>query len=124
MSDAGRRSRQWRFYVADIIEFGEKIVAYTRELDQAAFVRDNRTYDATLRNLELIGEAATHVPQRVRDAHAEVAWRQIVALRNRLIHAYLGIDDDVLWNIIQADIPELLPQLRSLLEEAGNDGGR
>lgn len=100
-----------------MIEFGEKIVAYTSELDQAAFVRDSRTYDATLRNLELIGEAATHVPQRVRGAHGEIAWREIVALRNRLIHAYLGIDDDVLWDIIQADIPELLSQLRSLMDE-------
>ena len=121
MSDAARGSRQWRFYVSDMIEFGEKIVAYAGELDQAAFVRDSRTYDATLRNLELIGEAATHVPQRVRDAHAEIAWREIVALRNRLIHAYLGIDDDVLWDIIQADIPQLLSQLRSLMEGAGND---
>ena len=121
MSEAARGSRQWRFYVSDMIEFGEKIVAYTSELDQAAFVRDSRTYDATLRNLELIGEAATHVPQRVRDAYAEIAWREIVALRNRLIHAYLGIDDDVLWDIIQANIPELLSQLRSLMEGAGND---
>ena len=121
MSEAARGSRQWRFYVSDMIEFGEKIIVYTRELDQAAFVQDSRTYDATLRNLELIGEAATHVPQRVRDAHAEIAWREIVALRNRLIHAYLGIDDDVLWDIIQADIPELLSQLRSLMEGAGND---
>lgn len=96
MSEAARGSRQWRFYVSDMIEFGEKIVAYTSELDQAAFVRDSRTYDATLRNLELIGEAATHVPQRVRDAHEEIAWREIVALRNRLIHAYLGIDDTLL----------------------------
>ena len=55
--------------------------------------------DATLRNLELIGEAATHVPHDVRQAHAQVPWRIIIATRNRLIHAYLGIDNDTLWSI-------------------------
>jgi len=57
------------------------------------------TYNATLRNLELIGEAATRIPQSVRNAAVQIPWRQIVATRNRLIHAYLGInnDNDTLW---------------------------
>ena len=59
-----------------------------------------KTYDATLRNLELIGEAATHVPQAVRDSASEIPWRQVVATRNRLIHGYLGTDNDTLWSII------------------------
>ena len=58
------------------------------------------TYDATLRNIELIGEAATHVPVNVREANPEISWRMIVATRNRLIHGYLGIDDDTLWRMI------------------------
>lgn len=118
MSEAREQPRQWRFYVADMVERGLKVISYTREMkSQAAFVGDSRTYDAALRNLELIGEAATHIPQGVRKAHPEIAWREIVALRNRLIHAYLGIDDDVLWDIIQTDVPELLNQLKRLLEQ-------
>jgi uncharacterized protein with HEPN domain len=70
-------------------------------------------HDATLRNLELIGEAATHVPDEIRTAHPEIPWRMIVAFRNRLIHGYLGIDDDTLWSIIQDDVPTLLPMLGS-----------
>jgi uncharacterized protein with HEPN domain len=77
-------------------------------------VADARTYDATLRNLELIGEAATHIPDEVRAAHPEIAWRLIIATRNRLIHAYLGIDDDTLWSIIQDDIPVLITGLQEL----------
>ena len=69
-------------------------------------------YDATLRNLELMGEAATHVPDSVRSAAPHIPWRLIVATRNRLIHGYLGIDNDVLWSIIQDDVPELLGQLQ------------
>ena len=75
------------------------------------------TYDATLRNLELLGEAATHIPQDIRTAHPEIPWRMIIATRNRLIHGYLGIDDDTLWSIIQDDVPELLPLLQVLKNE-------
>ena len=76
------------------------------------------TYDTTLRNLELIGEAATHIPTGIRERAAQVPWRQIIATRNRLIHGYLGIDDDVLWSIIEDDIPSLLVSLRALRDEA------
>ncbi len=72
------------------------------------------TYDATLCNLELIGEGATHIPDDVRAAHPEIPWRMIIATRNQLIHGYLGIDNDTLWSIIQDDVPELLPMLKSL----------
>lgn len=72
-------------------------------------------YDATLRNLELIGEAATHVPADVRDAAADVPWRLIIAVRNRLIHGYLGIDDDTLWSIVNDDLTPLRAALARLL---------
>ena len=65
----------------------------------------------------MIGEAATHIPEDIRTAQPEIPWRMIVATRNRLIHGYLGIDDDTLWSIIQDDIPELLPLLKSLKEK-------
>ena len=80
-------------------------------------MRTKLLYDATLRNLELIGEAATHTPEEIRDAHDEIPWRMIIATRNRLIHGYLGIDDDTLWSIIQDDVPALLPLLKALKEK-------
>lgn len=67
-----------------------------------------------VRNLELPGEAATHIPEQVRHAHAEIPWRLISAPRNRLIDDYLGIDDDTLWSIITGDLPTLLPRLQTL----------
>lgn len=115
MSDAGKR--EWRFYIDDMLEFAEKVVSYTSGLDQDGFMSNGLTYDATLRNLELLGEAATHIPENIRTTHTEIPWRMIVATRNRLIHGYLGIDDDTLWSIITDDIPELLPLLRALESE-------
>ena len=116
MSDRGRQPRAWRFYVEDMIDFCQKIGDYTAGLDKDTFVASAMPYDATLRNLELIGEAATHVPETVRDAHPEIPWREIVGTRNRLIHAYLGIDNDIVWDIVCNDVPALLPALRTLLD--------
>ena len=110
-------ARDWRLYVEDMLEFAQQAASYAQGMDQEAFIADRRTYDATLRNIELIGEAASHVPAQARRAHPEVEWQRIVATRNRVAHAYLGIDDDVIWDIIQTDLPELLDALRRLLEQ-------
>lgn len=76
MSETGSTPREWRFYVEDMIVFCDKALAYNKGLDRAHFAADPMRYDATLRNLELIGEAATHVPEDVRRAAADVpcAW--------------------------------------------------
>ena len=118
MSDPQSGERRWDLYVRDMLEACEKVSAYTDGMEQAAFVADDLTYDATLRNLEILGEAATRVPDEVREAHAEIPWRELVGTRNRLIHAYLGIDDDIIWSIIRDDIPELIPLLITLMEQA------
>ena len=109
MSDSARR--EWRFYLDDMIGFAEKVIAYTQGLDQDGFVSSGLVYDATVRNLQLIGEAATHIPDDIRPANPQIPWRLIIATRNRLIHGYLGIDNDTLWSIIGSDIPALLPRL-------------
>ena len=121
MSDAQHRPRKWRFYIEDMLEFGEKVLAYTEGMDQRAFIDDERTYDATLRNIELLGEAATHVPIEVRESHSDVPWQAIIGIRNRLAHGYLHISDSVIWSTIQDSIPELLPALRHLLDTTPED---
>lgn len=118
MSD-NAAGRAWHFYVDDMIACAEKVLAYTSGLDRDAFVATPLVYDATVRNLELIGEAATHVPDTVRASHPGVPWRLLVATRNRLIHGYLGIDNDILWSIVESDVPALLPVLGSLRSAAG-----
>ena len=67
-------------------------------------------YDATVRNLELVGEAATYVPESDRRDHPEIPWRMVIATRNQLIHGYVGYVD-VLWSIVQTDIPTLMTSL-------------
>jgi uncharacterized protein with HEPN domain len=83
-------------------------------MSQAEFETSNLTYDATIRNLEVIGEAATHIPDDIRAQHPDIPWRMVVATRNQLIHGYLGIDNDILWNIVSENIPELYTQLQEI----------
>lgn len=112
MSDPPRR--EWLFYLDDMIEFARRVLTYTEGFDQVEFVADRLRYDATLRNLELIGEAATHIPDVVRASSTGIPWRMMIATRNRLIHAYLGIDDDTLWSIVRDDVPDLLCDTNSI----------
>lgn len=113
MSDA-TPDREWRFYLDDMIGFCQRVQTFTAGLDQAGFVSDTMRFDATVRNLELIGEAATHVPDAVRLASPSIPWRMIIATRNQLIHGYLGIDNDTLWSMVEVDVPALLSALQQL----------
>ncbi len=117
MSDPGKYQREWRFYLDDMIRFSQKVISYTADLNQSDFITHDLSYDATLRNLELIGEAASRIPENIRVDHPQVPWRLIIAARNRLIHAYLGIDDDIVWSIIQDDIPALLSTLENIRKQ-------
>jgi uncharacterized protein with HEPN domain len=83
MSDAPQR--EWRFYLDDMLSSCQKVQIFTVGLSQAEFERDVMRFDATVRNLELIGEAATHIPDAVRLASPDVPWRMVIATRNRLI---------------------------------------
>jgi len=114
VSDQIKAKREWRFYLQDMTRFAQNVQTYTEGMNQADFVTSGINYDATLRNLELIGEAATHVPQDIQTQNIEIPWRLVIATRNRLIHGYLGIDDDTVWNVIQEDIPILLSALEQI----------
>jgi uncharacterized protein with HEPN domain len=104
-------SREWKFYLDDMIGFAEKVIAYTNGFDQAGFVASGLNYDATVRNLELIGEAATNISDEVRRQYPQIPWR--------MIHGYLGIDNDTLWSIVQADVPALLVELHKMKSAIG-----
>lgn len=108
--------REWRFYVSDMLGFAERVVLYTDGLNMESFVASGLNYDATIHNLIMLGEAATHIPDRVQSFASKIDWRQIVGTRNRLVHGYLGIKNDIVWDIIQNEIPLLIIQLEALIK--------
>ena len=104
-----------------MISFCERVALFTAGLTDQQFFEDVMRFDATVRNIELIGEAATQIPDRVRKDAPEIPWRMVIATRNQLIHGYLGIDNDTLWSIVRADIPALLTHLRALKSKTSHD---
>ena len=101
-------SRDWRLYLADMRESGERVLRYTAGMDASSFARDEKTRDAVLRNLEIIGEA--HSDSRA-SSPAEVGLASYRRFQDIVAHAYFGIDDAILWDIVRSKIPELLTAL-------------
>ena len=116
-------SREWRLYLADMKACCQRVAEYTTGLDREEFLSRRLVYDATLRNLELLGEAARHVPDEARALAPAIPWRRIVGVRNVLIHGYLGIDDDIIWDIVRNEIEKLLVALEKLEAENPAAGG-
>lgn len=107
--------------VDDMREATERALGYVDGYSYPAFVTDARTFDAVLRNLEVIGEAASQVPVPFRERHPEIPWRQIVGLRNVVVHRYFAVDPETVWAIVDGQLPSLLPQLLVLQRDAVDD---
>ena len=107
-------SRDVWLYLQDIATSATKVLVYTHGMDSDSFLADDRTYDAVLRNLELIGEATKHVPESFRQQHPTIDWRRMAGLRDILAHAYFGVDDSILWDLIQHKIPALTEAMAGL----------
>jgi hypothetical protein len=100
--------------IDDILERIRRIGRYTGNLDHDAFVQDEKTVDAVVRNLGVIGEAARRVPQEFTERHPGILWRQIVGLRNRIVRDYLNVDGDPIWQIVRDELPRLESELARL----------
>ena len=116
-------SRDPRLYLDDILDAIENIRDYTAGHDFRAFQTDRKTLDATVRNLEIIGEAAGHLPDSYRAAVPEIEWRKIIGLHNILIHEYYGVSLPIIWDIIQNKLAPLEISCRKLIEKAVPDIG-
>ena len=107
--------RNQQFRLEDIYDALVAIAEYINDMDYDAWAQDRRTVDAVIRNLEIIGEAASHVSEDIQKQHTDIPWSQMKAMRNILIHEYFGIDIDVLWQTIQEDLPPLAASFKKVL---------
>ena len=107
-------SRDVNLFLEDMQTACEKVVRYVKNLKQKQFLEDDKTYDAVVRNLTIIGEAVKNIPQEFRELHLDIEWRKIAGFRDIAVHDYFGIDEDILWDIIQNEIPFLLEQLNQI----------
>jgi uncharacterized protein with HEPN domain len=107
--------RDWRLRVQDILDAIATIQLYTAGMDYFAFTHDRKTMDAVLRNITVIGEAASRVPETIQGESPEVPWADMRDMRNVVIHEYFGINKQILWDTIQTDLPPLVAPLQALL---------
>jgi uncharacterized protein with HEPN domain len=108
-------SRDWRLYADDIVESCTKIRRFIVGMSYEAFVADDRTRDAVIRNLEIIGEAAKNLPDDVVAKAPEVEWRKIRGMRDVLAHGYFGLDAKLVWSTATTKLEELERAVRRLL---------
>jgi len=108
--------RNWELRITDIIEAIETVLEYTAGMTYEQFLSDRRTIDAVIRNFITIGEAASHLPDDLIKIQPDIPWREMRDMRNIVVHEYFGVDNRVVWETLQKNLPPLLLPLRKLIE--------
>lgn len=104
-------------YVHHMLDHAKEAVEMTRDRTRMDLDEDRMLNLSVVRLVEIVGESSSRIPQEFRDAHPDIPWREISGVRNRLVHAYDSIDFDILWSIVQNDLPELIEQLKAIIGE-------
>ncbi len=108
--------RDINLLLEDMLEAALKISKYTEDLDFDAFLKDDKTSDAVIRNFEVIGEAASRIDPDFKSNNPEIEWNHLRGFRNRIVHEYFGVDYEIVWSIIENDLPEFTNRLKPLIE--------
>mgnify|MGYP001583732459 CR=1 FL=1 len=108
--------KEYDLYLEDILESIEKIEKYTKEVNYAKFAKDTLISDAVIRNLEIIGEAVKKIPHEIRKKADKTEWKKIAGLRDILIHAYFGINKEIIWDIVTNKLPPLKNTIKEILK--------
>ena len=108
-------SRDHKVYLEDILEAIRKIRRFTSGMSSETLAKDDKTLDAVIRNLEVIGEAVKRLPEQVRNRQPDIEWKKIAGLRDILIHEYFGINVKVVWDVVQHKLSGLETAAKQLL---------
>lgn len=108
--------RDEKLYIDDILETIYKIQNYIQDIDFEDFSSDQKSIDAVIRNLEIIGEATKNISIDFKNRYPDVNWKDPTRMRDRLIHAYFGVDLEIVWETIKFRIPELKEQIEKISE--------
>lgn len=114
-------NRDSRDYINDILEAMENSIEFLKDLSYEEFVKDTKTIYATLRALEIIGEATKKIPLNLRRKYPEIPWKEMAGMRDKLIHEYFGVNLQRIWLTLKKDIPQIKPLIKKIKEEIEKD---
>ncbi len=109
--------RDWKILVNDILHRIDLAETYVAGSEFEAISCDPLLTDGVIRSMEVIGESARQIPEDFRNHYPQIPWKEMVGLRNRVIHEYFDIDLEIVWNILQNEFPPLKEQLQQLLQD-------
>ena len=102
-------------FLLDMVLAARKALSFTEGMSFADFERDEKTVFSATKAVEIVGEAAAQVSKDTRQAHPGIPWRDIIAMRNRLVHAYFEINVELVWNTVRGDLPDLIALVEPLI---------
>lgn len=112
--------RDVSIYIRDILDNMELAECFVKCMTYEEFVSHTKTNHAVIRCIEIMGEAAKHVPEDVRRKYPEIPWKDIAGMRDKIIHLYFKVSLEKVWLVLQEDIPALKPLLQKVIEHMGN----
>jgi uncharacterized protein with HEPN domain len=109
--------RIYLHYLQDMAENAAKALQFVQGMSGDDFLRDEKTFFAVIRALEIIGEAAKNIPDPIREKYPQIPWRDMAGMRDKLIHHYFGVDLKTVWKTVTRDLPLLYPRLEEILQQ-------
>ena len=113
--------KDYKLYLIDVKTSCTRIIRYTKNKSKTQFVNNQILIDAVARNIEIIGEAGSKIPSKIRKDLPQISWKQLVGMRNKLIHEYFDLNIDVLWSTIIDDVPVLKRQLSKVIKDLNSN---
>jgi uncharacterized protein with HEPN domain len=111
------KSRDYRDYLQDILDAVNDIESFVDGMTYEEFIKDRKTLNAVVRSIEIIGEASKNIPETLKANCKELPWKQMAGMRDKLIHAYFGVDVETLWKAVKENIPSLKKAIQKMLKD-------
>jgi uncharacterized protein with HEPN domain len=111
------KSRDYRDYLQDILDAVNDIESFVDGMTYEEFIKDRKTLNAVVRSIEIIGEASKSIPETLKANCKELPWKQMAGMRDKLIHAYFGVDVETLWKAVKENIPPLKKAIQKMLKD-------
>lgn len=109
------KKREYLDYIQDIVESINDIESFTKGIDFNDFIKDKKTINAVVRSLEVIGKASKKVPENIKKKYPALPWKQMAKMRDKLIHEYFGVDVEIVWKVVNDELPPLKPLIQQIL---------